>query len=513
VADSVPHGDQCCGQDPPVGVSDLGRFRQGFYDCLTARADAVFELVDALVCRPGRAESVPALSLEPEFRRGHGGLYDALIAGCLDAERLRGLLLGTVSLGRGGVVWLAGDVSGWPRPEAVCSPERVAMYDKSARTQAGHPVTSGWPFLVLAGLEWGPTSWTAPVEAVRLGPADTLTGVSLTAMRRMLDGLATAGRGQRVGFVFDAEFDLMAFSHELADQVHIVGRLRSNQVFHAEPDPTPGRGRPRRHGVRIKLNDPATLSTPDRTTTITSSRYGQVHLSAWDQRHRRLVRGADSYWTEYDGPLPIVAGSVIRIQVEHLPGGGTPPGPLWLWHAGPTRLDLATVFSAYQRRFDLEHTFRFFKQDLMWTRPAPLHPTTADTWTWIVLVAYTQPRLARHLSRDVRLPWQKPADPDRLPPRRVRRDFRRVRAPTRHPGQPAENHPTRPRPPHRQHPTTPPAAPHAPQTQPPHQEIQALRHQDQTQRLKLKVTSLSYDSRWRSSSTQAASRASTAPVW
>jgi hypothetical protein len=230
-------------------LDGLVRFRRGFYDCLRARADALFELCDALVCRPGRAESVPALSLEPEFRRGHGGLYDALIAGRIDVERLRGLLLGTVSPGSGGVVWFAGDVSGWPRPEAVCSPERVAIYDKSARTLAGHPVTSGWPFLVLAGLEWGPTSWTAPVEAVRLGPVDTLSGVSLTMMRRVLDALGTAGRSQGVGFVFDAEFDLMAFSHELASEAHIVGRLRANQVFHAEPDPTqPGRGRPRRHG-------------------------------------------------------------------------------------------------------------------------------------------------------------------------------------------------------------------------------------------------------------------------
>jgi DDE superfamily endonuclease len=421
----------------------------------------VFDLVDALVCRPGRVESVPGLSMEPEFRRGHGSVYAALSRGRIDAEGLRALLVGTVPAGRDGVVWVAGDVSGWPRPAAVTSPQRVAMYDKSARTTSGHPVTSGWPFLVLAALEWGPSSWTAPVEAVRLGPADTLTTATLAAGRRVLSGLAAAGRTETVGLVFDAEFDLMALSHELAGHTHVVGRLRANQVFHAEADNTPGqRGRRRRHGPRIKLNDAATLGAPDRHATITSPRYGQVRLAAWDHRHRQLIRGAESYWTRHDGPLPIVAGSVIRVEVEHLPNGNTPDRPLWLWHAGPTPLDLITLFAAYQRRFDLEHTFRFFKQDLGWTQPAPHQPTTADTWTWLVLTAYTHLRLARHLCQDLRLPWEKPANPDRIPPRRVRRDFRRVRAHLGTPANPPK--PTRPgpgrptgttRPPRQRHPT------------------------------------------------------------
>lgn len=435
VVDSVPDGDRCGGWDSPISSDDLVRFRQEFYGCLTGWADALFELTDAVVCRPGRVESLPELSLEPEFRRGHGSVYAALTVGGIDVQRLRRLLLGTVPQGRDGLVWVAGDVSAWPRPAAVTSPQRLAIYDKSARSTTGRPVTSGWPYLMLAALEWGPSSWTAPVEAVRLGPTDTLTRVTLAAGRRVLAGLAETGRQETVGLVFDAEFDLMALSHELADRAHILGRLRSNQVFHAEPDHRPGqRGRARRHGQRITLNQPATLGTPDRTATLDSPRYGRVRLAAWDQRHRRLIRGTDSYWVHHPGPLPIVAGSVIRIQVEHLPGGGKPDTPMWLWHAGPTPLDLITLFAAYQRRFDLEHTFRFLKQDLMWTLPAPLQATTADTWTWLVLTSYTQLRLARRHCQDIRLPWQKPTHPDRIPPRRIRRDFRRVHA---HLGTPA----------------------------------------------------------------------------
>lgn len=81
--------------------------------------------------------------------------------------------------------------------------------------------------------------------------------------------------------------------------------------------------------------------------------------------------------------------------------------------------------------FDLEHTFRFWKQTLGWTRPRVRTPGQADTWTWLVIAAYTQLRLARHLTSDLHRAWEKPAPPGAtLTPTRVRRGFRYLRAKT-----------------------------------------------------------------------------------
>ncbi|HEV2254692.1 MAG TPA: hypothetical protein VGS06_16000 [Streptosporangiaceae bacterium] len=72
----------------------------------------------------------------------------------------------------------------------------------------------------------------------------------------------------------------------------------------------------------------------------------------------------------------------------------------------------------------LEHTFRYFKQQLGWTTPQIATPAQADRWTWLVLTAYTQLRLARHLSGDLRRAWQRPTPPGQIPtPGRVRRNF------------------------------------------------------------------------------------------
>ena len=57
----------------PAGL--LRSFRVGLYDCFTGWAETLFEFCDAIVCSPAAVDSVPSLSLEPVFRRGHGSLY------------------------------------------------------------------------------------------------------------------------------------------------------------------------------------------------------------------------------------------------------------------------------------------------------------------------------------------------------------------------------------------------------------------------------------------------------
>ncbi|MGW1365502.1 hypothetical protein ACWCQP_50595, partial [Streptomyces chartreusis] len=76
----------------------------------------------------------------------------------------------------------------------------------------------------------------------------------------------------------------------------------------------------------------------------------------------------------------------------------------------------------------LEHTFRLLKQTLGWTAPKVRHADSADLWTWLIIAAHTQLRLARPLAKDLRRPWERPAEPRRLTPARVRRGFRNVRA-------------------------------------------------------------------------------------
>ena len=104
------------------------------------------------------------------------------------------------------------------------------------------------------------------------------------------------------------------------------------------------------------LADPGTWPGPEHTSSTQTTRYGTAQASAWHRCHPRLEHRGP--WRDHPGQLPIVEGTLIRLQVEHLPGDRAPK-PLWLWTSDPAAAgaDVDRAWQAFLRRFDLEHTF------------------------------------------------------------------------------------------------------------------------------------------------------------
>ena len=100
MGDSVPYPG-VSGKAGTAGLGDLQAFRARFYDCLPARADALFELTDAVLCSPGPVTTLVDLSLCPEHRRGHGALYDGVSSGAIDIKGLQ-FAIAALQLPRGG---------------------------------------------------------------------------------------------------------------------------------------------------------------------------------------------------------------------------------------------------------------------------------------------------------------------------------------------------------------------------------------------------------------------------
>ncbi len=343
-------------QTPAPGPADttdqahrLRRFRAGFHSCLTGWADAAFELTDAALCAPGPVSSVPGLSLEPVFRRSHGSLYKALARGGVDPDAVRDLL--AAHRPPDWPLVFAMDASTWARCAAETSPQRGYYYSAS-KHWAGKPIVAGWSYQWLTQLGWANDSWTAPMDARRIAPTQDTVAVTTDQVRDLLARLGPSVTTPM--FVFDAGYDPIALTHELADQdATIVVRIRDNRVFHTDPaPPTPDtRGRSRRHGQRVKLTDPDTWPEPDHQSSSTDSRYGTVTVTAWHGLHPKL--GRRGHWAGHEQP-PIVAVTVIRVQVQHLPKPTSRiKKTLWLWVAG-LEPDLEVAWRAYLRWFDIE---------------------------------------------------------------------------------------------------------------------------------------------------------------
>jgi hypothetical protein len=422
-------------EDASAGpLTVLSGFRRDFHACLTARADELCELADAVLCADGPVRSLAALSLAPGHRRGHGAVYGAVNHGRIGVTRLRRVLAGLpLPRAADGRLVLAVDVSSWLRPGAATSPGRLFCH-VYGRGKGQAQMIPGWPYSVIAALEPGRTSWTAVLDAVRLGPGDDEAAVTAAQVRDVITRLTEAGHWREgdpaVLVIVDAGYDVPRLAFLLADlPVEVLGRLRSDRVMRL---PVPPRqphamGRPRKHGHELALTDPATWPAPQVTTSTATSRYGMAVAAAWDRVHPRLTHR--SAWLDHDGPLPVIEGTLIRLQVDHLPGDREPK-PVWLWSsatgAAPEEVD--RLWQAFLRRFDLEHTFRLFKQVLGWTAPKIRDPAAADRWTWIIISCHAQLRLARPLAADLRLPWERPAPPGQLTAARVRRGFRNIRA-------------------------------------------------------------------------------------
>jgi hypothetical protein len=358
----------------------LSRFRLDFHACLIARADELFELADAVLCADGPVRALAGLSLGPEHRRGHGALYDAVNCGGVEIGRLRRSLAGLpLPRAAGGRLVLAVDVSNWLRPGAATSPGRLFCH-VYGRGKGQAQMIPGWPYSVVAALESGRTSWTAVLDAVRLGPDDDEAEVTAGQVREVVTRLAEAGHWREgdppILILFDAGYDVTRLAWLLADlPVELLGRLRSDRVMKLPAPPRrPGtNGRPRKHGGELALADPATWPVPQITTSTVTSRYGRAAATAWDRVHPRLTHRAA--WLDHDGDLPVIEGTLIRLQVDHLPGDRAAK-PLWLWSSatGVLPAEVDQLWQGFLRRFDLEHTFRLFKQILGWTAPRSATP-------------------------------------------------------------------------------------------------------------------------------------------
>ncbi len=398
-------------------------FRSSLYDCLHRRADALFELTDALLT----AEAVPSpvhLSLQPSHRRGWGSLYNALSRGRIDPEAIRALLAHHPLAGAEASVY-AVDVSVWDRCDAECSPERGFYYHPS-RHSAGQPIVAGWAYQFIAQINFVRESWVAPMDVERLRPAQDANEVAAEQVKAFVRLLAREKQEERATplFVFDAGYDPVKVQQGLeGTPCQILVRLRAGRRFFADPSlagPPAPTGRPRRHGPKMKCKDPSTWPQPSTEYICEDSGYGTVRVRAWAKLHPKVCshEGRGSR-----GPLPIVVGTLVLVEVERLPRGERrrEPKKLWLWWHGEGEPDLGLLWRAYIRRFDLEHTFRFLKQSMGWTTPRVRYPEQADRWTWLVVAAFNQLRLARAHVADLRLPWERHYDTARLTPVRVHR--------------------------------------------------------------------------------------------
>jgi hypothetical protein len=455
----------------------LRGFRQRLYGCLDARAGALFELADAVLCADHAVTSLVQLSLEPEFTRGHGALYDALSAGRIDDEKLFSLLAAELPLAVDGPEareWIAEhdvidrglleqalagvpaeevsqvrdacarwarlrfavDATAYPRPDAWCSPGREHVHNGACRCRGSSKTAPGWEYQFTAAVGHLRTAWAALTDVARTVPA-TRTAQTIAQVKSVLRRLRATGHGVKAAplFVFDAGYSAAALTDGLAGcPVHVLVRLAVGSVFYAEPVTWEGRyGRPARRGAAVHCLEPAGFAAaaaggssgprgrkkplppnPEPDETLTLPGTPLYGTVRAEAWHRvHPLIHGDRGWFAGRKNLPVLRGTLVHVTVERLPDGRDPHRAMWLWHAGPGPLSLDELWRAYLARFDIEHAFKLLKGAFGLTAAKVRAPEQADRWVRLLMAAHAQLLLARPLAADLRRPWEKRPDPAR----------------------------------------------------------------------------------------------------
>ncbi|MEG4208408.1 NF041680 family putative transposase [Microcoleus sp. Pol7_A1] len=373
----------------------LEEFRQVAYKYLGRAKDATFELTDAILLTRN-VYSLADLSLSPVFRRKWSSIYEALQDSRPQRQKLMQLYIKQIPAEARPL--LAGDHTNWSRPDAVTLQERT--YEHSGTSIAGNkPITVGQGYSTIAWIPEDSGSWALPLRHERITSWESPIEKAIWQLKQVCEHFPA-----RPISVWDSEYGCAPFVLKTANiAVDILVRLRSNLCLWGEPGAYSGKGCPRKHGDKFKLNEPKTWGEAASVFEVDDPKLKRVRVSLWKNLHFRKA-----------ATRPM---STIRVERIDEQGNQRVSKPLWLAWVGEEMPPIEEVWRLYLRRFTIDHWYRFLKQRLHWTVPKLSTPKQCERWSDLMPLMTWELWLARDIVADNPLPWQKSSD--KMTPGRV----------------------------------------------------------------------------------------------
>jgi DDE superfamily endonuclease len=395
------------------------------------------ELVDAL-CSNGSARSVVELCLTPCFRRSYSTLFKALAEWTWDPHQLARLLSPFLPRPSQRSFWLLGvDVTPQPRPFAQTLVDRTMVYQPNP-IASNTPITIGHQYSTVALLPEAVAqrspSWVVPLSTARVASEDDKEAVGAAQIDALLQDQALPFHSELCVEVADSKYSKPAYLHAHRKHANLITivRVAANRSFYRLPQAATeraGAGHPTWYGARFKLGEQSTWPPCD-THAVTRyvSRRGKryrVEITSWNNCLMRGVRKPTLL------PMQRYPFTLLRIVFYDQSGNQAFRRPLWLIVVGQRRRELNEfeIYHAYARRYDLEHFFRFGKQQLLLTAFQTAEVEREESWWQLVHLAYAQLWVACEVVEALPRPWERnlPAMHSRqISPSLAQRDFGRI---------------------------------------------------------------------------------------
>ena len=357
------------------------KFRQETYLMLGKAKDATFELMDSLMTTRN-ASCLAEFSISPLFRRKWSSTYEAL----QDTRPQRNKLMTRYveEIPSLEYVLLGIDHTAWGRRGAKTLKDRTYEHQASSNNS----VTVGQGYSTIAWLPEKQGSWALPLRHERITSYETPISKAAWQLKQVSRHLT-----QKALIVLDSEYGNGSWVNQTGEiSVSKLMRIRSNCCLWSKPTSYSGKGRPKKHDQKFKVNDSTTWWSADETVEVDDSKLGKLKISKWDNLHFRASSSHDM--------------SLIQVERLNPQDSGKKRRPLWLVWVGEQFLELKDIWSQYARRFGVDHWYRFAKQRLHWTLPSFSTAQQSERWSDLMPLMTWQLWLAKDLVEECHLPWQ-----------------------------------------------------------------------------------------------------------
>jgi hypothetical protein len=293
------------------------------------------------------------------------------------------------------------DATPAPRPHAETLSDRSYIYQAGA---LGIPVTIGLQASVLVAIpekEEGEAKWTLPLSIERIPSNETPCQI---AKKQLLD-LANLAYAKIFFSVIVLDSGYSCLEPQSANQV-IIARSRINRIGRRpvkclDKDSPKKKGRPKKYGSplihfaeNIPMGDEGGPDEELEHEEVLNGRKVYVLKSRWNNVY-------------IHGRSDLVDIVKIETFLKEDVSKQLFKDPLLLVVSGAKKNELTSleIFECYLQRFDIEHFFRFEKQQLLFCGYQTPDLQRQINWWWICLMAYWLLYLVRAVAPESNRPW------------------------------------------------------------------------------------------------------------
>lgn len=389
----------------------LCKFRNELYQLFPYRADALFNLLDALSASGHQSRSVIELSESPVFSRKYSSITDSIADGlsqvCFsDIERL--VFKTTADPDQPTLFFV--DATPNPRPFARKLTERSMVHSPNP-APGNKPVCVGHQYSVLtmapAHQEYTDRNWQLPLSVKRVLLDEK---ANEAAMQQLLDAIELHELDDKLtvnaGDTLYGTEPCRKAAVGKENLVHLFRLANHRNVYCLpcdEDSKTKGAGRKKVYGRKVQLSNPKThpqaASVSYKEFTSKRGRRYQAELTLFTDL---LFRGSRDFHAEKH-PF-----NIVRVIVRDQHNNHVFKRPLWIAVQGKRRHELSPdfIYQAYHQRYDIEHYFRFGKQKLLMDKYQTPDARHEENWWKLTALAYVQLFLASKLADSLPRPWE-----------------------------------------------------------------------------------------------------------